>query len=139
MLPNIENLSKKSISVIQKLKKEITRAINAVNQEYIQFFSKEKDFVDDKKLTGLNSVSTLRLNEINKRKDLFLNEFLNNGKFGILKERISLVLKAIIVDKFRKEKTAGPISKEQIHRTLSELNVFFHQFVADTIDYVLTS
>jgi hypothetical protein len=74
VLPNIENLSKKSISVIQKLKKEITRAIKAVNQEYIQFFSKEKDFVDDKKLSaGLNSISTLRLNEINKRKDLFLN------------------------------------------------------------------
>ena len=97
--------------MIQKLKKEITRAIKAINQEYIQFFSKEKDFVDDKKMTGLNSISTLRLNEINKRKELFLNEFLNNGKFAILKDRISLVLKAINVDKFRKEKTAGPISK----------------------------
>lgn len=112
MLPNIENLSKKSISVIQKLKREITRAIKAVNQEYIQFFAKEKDFIDDKKMTGLNnSISTLKLNEINKKKDMFLNEFVNSGKFSILKERISLVLKAIIVDKFRKEKSAGPISK----------------------------
>ena len=73
-----------------------------MNQEYIQFFSKEKDLVDDKKMTGINSISTLRQNEINKRKDSFLNEFLNNGKFSILKERVSLVLKAIIVDKFRK-------------------------------------
>jgi hypothetical protein len=61
----------------------------------------------------------LRLNEINKRKDLFLNDFTNSGKFSILKERIAYTLKAIIVDKFRKEKSAGPISKEQIQRTLS--------------------
>lgn len=56
--------------MIQKLKREITRAIKAVNQEYIQFFAKEKDFIDEKKNnTGLgNFISTLRLNEINKKK-----------------------------------------------------------------------
>lgn len=41
--------------------------------------------MDDKKNTGFNSVSTLRLNEINKRKELFLNDFNNSGKFTILK------------------------------------------------------
>jgi hypothetical protein len=73
VLPNIDNLSSKSISIIQKLKKEITRAIKAVNQEYTNFFSKEKDLQEDKKNTGINTVSTLRMNEINKRKELFLN------------------------------------------------------------------
>jgi hypothetical protein len=42
------------------------------------------------------------MNEINKRKEQFLQEFIASGKFGVLRERITKTVKAIIVDKCRK-------------------------------------
>ncbi len=62
--------------------------------------------------TNFLSVSTLRINEISKRKEQFLSEFVSSGKYAILRERISKTVKAIVVDKCRKEKTGGAISKE---------------------------
>jgi len=56
---------------------------------------------------------------------LFLNEFTNSGKFAILKEKIALTIKAIVVDKVRKERIGGAIDTKSIQKTLSELNVYF--------------
>jgi len=36
-------------------------------------------------------------------------------------------MKAIIIDKCRKEKTGSGVTKEQLQKTLSELNVFFRE------------
>jgi hypothetical protein len=54
-----------------------------------------------------------------------LNEFTNSGKFAILKEKIALTIKAIVVDKVRKERIGGAIDTKSIQKTLSELNVYF--------------
>ena len=87
---------------IQKLKLEIVRSIKAISQEYYNCFSKEKDHQEDRKYSNLGSISTLRLNEINKKKEAFLNDFLSSGKFNLLKNRISQSIKAVVIDKFRK-------------------------------------
>ena len=36
---------------------------------------------------------------------------MNSPKFGVIKDRIGKVIKAAVIDKFRKEKSRGPILK----------------------------
>lgn len=62
--------------------------------------------------TNFLSVSTLRINEISKRKEQFLTEFASSGKYATLRDRIAKTVKAIVVDRCRKEKAGGAISKE---------------------------
>ena len=65
---------------------------------------------------------------------MFLTEFINSGKFNLLRERIGKSIRAVVIDKFRKEKGTGKIDMEQINVTLSELNVFFQEEFTKTID-----
>jgi len=53
-----------------------------------------------------------------------LAEFASSGKYTILRDRITRIVKAIVIDRCRKEKGSGSINKEQLQRTLSELNVY---------------
>ena len=59
---------------------------------------------------------------------------MNSPKFTILKERIGKVIKAAVIDKFRKEKNKGPIIKEQINSTLSEINLYFQEELIKVVD-----
>jgi hypothetical protein len=87
-----------------KLREEVLRSIRAISQEYAACFAKEKDYQEDRRHTALSSISTLKLNEINKRKEQFLNEFVSSGKFSTLKDRLSKSIRSVVIDKFRKEK-----------------------------------
>jgi hypothetical protein len=59
----------------------------------------------------LLTVSTLRINEISKRKEQFLVEFAASGKYNVLRERLSKTVKAIVIDRCRKERSGAALSR----------------------------
>jgi hypothetical protein len=91
--------------------------MRAISQEYSAYFAKEKDHGnEDRRLNSSNihnllSVSTLRINEISKRKDQFLSEFAVSGKYALLREKISKTVRAIVIDRCRKEKCGAAVAK----------------------------
>ena len=68
---------------------------------------------------NLVNVSTLRINEISKRKEHFLNEFAASGKYNILREKIAKTVKTIVIDRCRKEKFGRGVNREQLQKILS--------------------
>lgn len=129
------------VSLVNRLRSEIGRAVRSISQEYASFFAKEKEHVDDKKgsswinsSTGGLNVSALRVSELNKRKEAFLQELVSSGKYGILAERVGKVVKAVVVDKCRKEKMGASMTKVALQQTLSELNLYLRQLLEDTLD-----
>ena len=70
---------------------------------------------------------------MNKRKEIFLNEFKTNGKYTLFRARIEKIVKAICIDKLSKEKGLGRPKPEDIQRTLSEISVFLNQQIRVTI------
>ena len=119
--------------------------MRAISQEYSTFFAKEKDHVtEDRRMntsnnnTNLLTVSTLRINEISKRKEQFLTEFAASGKYNLLKERITKSVKAIVIDRCRKERSGAAVSREQLQKILSELNVYLREMMEKALNEAVT-
>ena len=66
-------------------------------------------------VAGLN-VSALRASELHKRKESFLQELVSSGKYSILAERVGKVVKAVVVDKCRKEKMGASMTKVALQK-----------------------
>lgn len=49
----------------------------------------------------------IKVAEVNKRKEMFLEEFYNNGKYALLRSRLDRIIKAICIDKFKKQRGLG--------------------------------
>jgi len=52
--------------------------------------------------SNYSNISTLKMNELNKRKDAFLQELVSSGKYALISERLVKIVKTIVVDKCRK-------------------------------------
>jgi hypothetical protein len=90
--------------LIRKLKGEIIIAVKSISADYSNMFAKDKDFQEEKKQTQTSHYSQMKVTEINKRKELFMNEFKTNGKYALLRSRVEKIIKTICLDKLNKPK-----------------------------------
>ena len=63
-----------------------------------------------------------------------MQEFVASGKYALLREKIVKTVRAIVIDKCRKEKQGATFTREALQKVLSELNVFFKDMLEKALD-----
>lgn len=127
--------SETASTLIPRLKGEIICAVKSISTEYSNLFAKEKELQEEKKsMSQTSHFPQIKVAEVNKRKEMFLEEFYTSNKYALLRSRLERIVKAICIDKFRKQRGLAKPKPEEIHRTLSELSVFLNEQISATID-----
>ena len=65
--------------------------------------------------------------DLNKRKEVFLNDFYSSNKYKLLKDRLRKSVVQLIVDKFQKQGIDLKADPEVKNQMFSELYVYFNE------------
>ena len=85
--------------LITEFKNTVVNLMDNMRDQYHLLYQKEKGQGPDSKL---KSITVQRKHELQKRRDIFISEFLKDGKFRVLKLKLQKDILKIIKDKFQK-------------------------------------
>lgn len=109
-------------------------------QDYMQVISKEyyETFKGDLKAEMTTELTEFEQNKLKEyRRDKFLNQFVEEGKYDILKDKMKKQLSEIVRDKFKK-KALDKLKHDDRDLFLSELYAFLTDQVKTTIKRMVT-
>ncbi|KRX07149.1 hypothetical protein PPERSA_09363 [Pseudocohnilembus persalinus] len=128
-----------TVECINEFKSEIQLAMESLALEYSNMFQKEMNANQEQK--GKNTLTLQKKQEINKRKEQFIFDFNNTGKYKVLKERLKKSIVKICRDKFQKHGSITgihPEKSDQPDQFYSELYVYLmeqtRQSLSDLIE-----
>ncbi|CAD8072535.1 unnamed protein product [Paramecium primaurelia] len=119
---------------VGQFQRDIKEAMKALDEEY------SKLNPSDQKVKVSANLTVQKRQELQKKKESFLNEINQSGKYKILQDRLRSSIIRVCIDKFAKEGLFVGVNKDEQDRLFAELYVFMMEEMQTTLgEYVINN